>query len=289
MKRVLVLGENAVDVVMRLSSFDSEEDHNNVAVSSKVDVGGSGINFARALFNLKETPIYFTPISKDFFGMSIRNFLDLKGISYFDVSSEKPTPVVVSVIQDNKRFTIANIFNTSYTDLDFDVFMNANLHFDYAYISGGLLTEKKPQEESIKIVEYISNYSNMVFFDPQVRICAGIPNFKETAEKIIYNSHVVFANQKELEYFNKSNIELFLNRGGILIIKRGKNGAKFITKDQEYEVKGIHAKENNLVGAGDVFNASFVKAIVNGENYKGALNFANTFASNFVEKGFCDG
>lgn len=289
MKRVLVFGENAVDVIMKLNSFNIEEDHNNVAVSSKIDIGGSGINFARALFNLKETPIYFTPISKDFFGMSIRNFLDLKGINYFDVSSEKPTPVVISIIQDNKRFTIANILNTSYTDLDFDVFMNANLHFDYAYISGGLLTEKKPQEESIKIVEYIRNYSNMVFFDPQVRICVGTPYFKETAEKIISNSHVVFSNQKEIEYFNKNNIELFLNRGGILVIKMGENGARLIAKTQEYEVKGVYAKGNNLVGAGDVFNAAFVKAIINGEGYKDALNFANTFAANFVERGFCDG
>jgi len=30
---------------------------------------------------------------------------------------------------------------TSYTDITFETFKNANLHFDSVYVSGGLLTE----------------------------------------------------------------------------------------------------------------------------------------------------
>ena len=286
MRRVLVLGENAVDVKVRLDNLNLDEDENHIPEETSISFGGTGVNFSYALKRLKEEPVYFTPISLDAFGKSIRQFLEGFGIYYFDCSSEKPTPVVVSIISEDKRITIASIKNTSYVDISFNTFINANLHYDFLYVSGGLLTEENPQSETIKIVKSIKENGYMVFFDPQVRIGKSLPDFKETCEEIIEYSDFVLANEKEISVFDKNLLDSFLERGGVLVIKMGKKGAKLIAGTKEMEVKGISIKSINVVGAGDVFNAAFIKSFINTNNLKESLEFANEYATQFVEKGF---
>jgi len=70
------------------------------------------------------------------------------------------------------------------------------------------------------------------------------------------------------------------------VIKMGKKGAKLIASTKEIEVKGISIKSINVVGAGDVFNAAFIKSFINTNNLKESLEFANEYATQFVEKGF---
>lgn len=286
MRRVLVLGENAIDVKLMLDSLKLEEDENHIPSETLITFGGTGINFSYALKKLSETPVYFTPISTDAFGQSIRQFLEQNNIYYYDYSSEKPTPVVVSIISEDKRVTIASIKNTSYVDISFDVFINANLHYDFLYISGGLLTETNPQNESLKIVKHVKESDYKVFFDPQVRIGKNLPSFKETCDEIIKYSDFVLANEKEIEVFSKHLISEFLEKGGVLVVKMGKRGAKLITSSKEVEVKGRSIRSLNVVGAGDVFNAAFIKSFINANKLKEALEFANDFATQYVEKGF---
>lgn len=286
MRRILVLGENAIDVKLRLKSLVLTDDENHIPEETSISFGGTGVNFSYALKILSETPVYFTPISLDAFGRSIRQFLEQNNISFFDYSSNKPTPVVVSIISENTRITIASIKGTSYVDISFDIFLNANLHYDFVYVSGGLLTEENPQEETLKIIKHIKQMGYKMFFDPQVRIGKNIPNFVKTCEEIFIYSDFILANEKEITAFNKGLIEDFLESGGVLVEKRGKSGAKLITNSKELEVKGREFKTLNVVGAGDVFNAAFVKSIVNNNSLKESLEFANEFASHYVEKGF---
>ncbi|BAL80828.1 carbohydrate kinase family protein [Caldisericum exile] len=286
MRRVLVLGENAVDVKIRLDDLILSDDENHIPEETSINFGGTGINFSFALKVLSETPVYFTPISLDAFGKSIRQFLEQNNIYYFDYSSEKPTPVVVSIISKDKRITIANIKGTAYVDITFNVFLNANLHYDYVYVSGGLLTERNPQIESFKIIKHIKEMGRAIFFDPQVRIGKDLPGFIETCEEIIPLSDIVLANEKEISVFGKDLLENFLERGGVLVVKRGKEGAKLITNVREHEVKGVSLKSVNVVGAGDVFNAAFIKSFINTNRLNESLEFANEFATRYVEKGF---
>jgi|UniRef100_A0A7C4U167 2-dehydro-3-deoxygluconokinase len=286
MRRVLVLGENAIDVKVRLDNLNLDEDENHIPEETSISFGGTGVNFSYALKRLKEEPVYFTPISLDAFGKSIRQFLEDSGIYYFDCTSERPTPVVVSIISEDKRITIASIKNTSYVDISFNTFINANLHYDFLYVSGGLLTEKSPQTETLKIVEYVRKQGYIVFFDPQVRIGKNLPNFKETCKELLKYADFILANEKEIVIFEKSLLDGFLEREGVMVVKRGKRGAKLITNAKEIEVKGVNIKSINVVGAGDVFNAAFIKSYINTMRLKESLEFANEFATQFVEKGF---
>lgn len=285
MRRILVLGENAIDVKVMLKSLNLDEDENHLPEESVISIGGTGINFSYALSKLKETPVYFTPISKDPFGRSIKEFLEENRIYYFDFNSSKPTPVVVSIISEGKRITIANIKATSYTDISFDMFKNANLHYDFVYVSGGLLTEERPQEETLKIVALAREQSQFLFFDPQVRIGKNIAGFKETCEKLFGYADFILANEKEIEFFDTPIIKDFLARDKVLVIKMGKKGAKLITQLREYTVTSEEVRSLNVVGAGDVFNAAFVKAFLNTNNFKESLSFANSFAKQYVERG----
>ena len=277
------MGENAIDVKIQLSKeLELQDDFNYIPEKAKIDIGGTGVNFCLAFRKLGGIPVYFSPLSTDPFGTSVKILLQSQQITFFEYNSDKPTPVIVSILYEHNRTTIAHIMGTSYTDITFETFKNANLHFDSVYVSGGLLTEDAPQKEVLKIVEQAKNQSEFLFFDPQVRIGKDIPGFLDSCVGFFKYADFVFANEKELTEFDKELIDDFIDRGCTIVLKRGKNGAKVFNKDYEYEEPGIKVKGANIVGAGDTFNAAFIKFYTDTYDIKSSLKFANSFAAKYV-------
>ena len=282
------MGENAIDVKIQLSKeLELQDDFNYIPEKAKIDIGGTGVNFCLAFRKLGGMPVYFSPFSTDPFGTSVRILLQNSQVNFFETLSDKPTPVIVSILYEKdlygqNRTTIAHIKNTSYTDISFETFKNANLHFDFVYVSGGLLTEDAPQREVLKIVEQARTQAEFVFFDPQVRIGKDIPGFLDSCANFFKYADFIFANEKELTEFDKKLTDDFIERGGTIVLKRGKNGAKVFNKDYEYEDPGIKVKGVNIVGAGDTFNAAFIKFYTDTYDIKESLQFANSFAAKYV-------
>jgi sugar/nucleoside kinase (ribokinase family) len=171
------------------------------------------------------------------------------------------------------------IRDTSYTDISFESFKGINREFDFAYISGGIITERKPQGEVLKIVKYLFGRGTKIFFDPQFRIGKGLEGFLDTCTKILNYAQIIFGNESEMNEFPGDLIQKGINEDKIFVYKRGKNGAKVLSRSINFEVNGIEVKAKDTTGAGDIFNAAFLKVYLKNGEIKESLDFANIIAA----------
>lgn len=282
---ILVIGENALDIIIR-ADLEIKSDSNVFPEEVIMRPGGTGFNFSLAYKKMGGNPFYFCPISKDFFGGIIKEKVKKEGIESAYFESEKPTPLIFTIV--NKKFersTIANIFNTSYTDISFEHFVNLRRDFPFAYVSGGILTEEKPQKEVLKILRILYEKGAQIFFDPQFRIGKKIPNYINFAIEILSLSDYVLANEDEMNELPETALKERLNKGVVFVHKRGERGAFLQAKDKKFEVGGIKVKKANVTGAGDVFNAAFIYKILSNQSIENSLIFANEIAAEFVASG----
>lgn len=282
---ILVIGENALDIIIK-GDFEFKSDSNVFSEEVIMRPGGTGLNFSLAYRKMGGNPFYFCPISKDFFGEIIKEKIKKESIESAYFESSKPTPIIFTLV--NKKFersAVANIFDTSYTDISFEHFVSLGREFSYVYVSGGILTEERPRKEVLKILRILYEKGAQIFYDPQFRIGRNIPKFKDFANEILTLSDYVLANEDEMNNFEGAVLKERLNKGVVLIHKRGEKGAFLNAKDKNFEVSGIKVKKGNVTGAGDVFNAAFIYKILSNQSLENSLIFANEIAAEFVSSG----
>ncbi len=277
--KILVIGENAVDIIIR-ANIDFSKEENVFPEEKLITPAGTGINFSVASLQLGLKPFYFCPISTDEFGSSILQYLESLNLQFFKAQSSKPTPLIITLLNDEGvRNTIAMIRDTSYTDISFESFKGINREFDFAYISGGIITERKPQREVLKIVKHLFERGTKIFFDPQFRIGKGVEGFLDTCIKILNYAQIIFGNESEMNEFPEDLIQKGINKEKVFVYKRGKNGAKVLSKSINFEVNGVEVKAKDTTGAGDIFNAAFLKEYLKNGKIKESLDFANIIAA----------
>ncbi len=281
---ILVIGDNAFDVIIR-ADLSLGAESNVFPKACFMTPAGSGVNFAVASAKLGLFPFYFTPISTDSFGKTIEDYLNENKIDYSHSSSAKDTPLIITLLgEKGRRNTIAMIQNTSYTDISYDSFLNLRETFDWAYISGGIITEEAPQREVLHIAEYLNQKGTKIFFDPQFRIGKELNGFLETSISLIEISSFMFSNEHEFMELPKLFVEKRLMEGCIFVIKKGANGATLLSKDFKSEESGLSVNSIDTTGAGDIFNAAFIQEFIKGKSLSECLKHANTVAALSTEK-----
>jgi ribokinase len=283
-KPLLVIGDNAFDIIIKADLKLQGESNVFPKLCFKTPAG-SGVNFAVASSKLGLLPFYFTPISTDLFGKDLEEYMKNNKIEYSHLYSAKDTPLIITLLNDQGgRNTIAMVQNTSYTDISFDSFLNLSMTFDWAYISGGIVTEENPQREVLRIAEFIAQKGTKIFFDPQFRIGKGLSGFSEASISLIELSSFVFSNEHEFNELPKSIIEKRLKEGCTFVIKKGANGATLVSRNVTSDEKGLVVNSVDTTGAGDIFNASFMNALSFGKSLRDCLSYANRVAALSTEK-----
>jgi sugar/nucleoside kinase (ribokinase family) len=277
--KMLVIGDNCFDVVLK-GKYGMKSDSNNIIEQYSMRPAGSGINFALAFSKINGNPYYFTPISKDHFGDFFIDLFNENKILFFKKRSSRPTPLIFALVGDNgKRVTFALISKCAYTDISSLEFSTISDKCRYLYISSGINTEKKVQIEVVKIVEMAKKKGMKIFFDPQFRIGRSVKGFLETNIAIFKSADIVFANEQEIKDFPPSIVKDKIAANGIVVIKKGSKGAEAHTKHKKYDVNGILVNALDGIGAGDVFNAVFLKTYLDGKDVYESLEFANCAAA----------
>ena len=89
----------------------------------------------------------------------------------------------------------------------------------------------------------------------------------------------MFANEQEIKDFPLSIVKDKIATNGIVVIKKGSKGAEVHTKHKKYSIDGIPVNALDGIGAGDVFNAAFLKTYLSREDVYKSLKFANYAAA----------
>ncbi|MGB9694820.1 MAG: carbohydrate kinase family protein [Caldisericaceae bacterium] len=281
---LIAIGDNAFDIIIK-ANIGFEGESNVFPEKRLLAPAGSGINFAFAASKLGINAFYFTPISKDPFGQKLQKFLQENNIDYYPSFSEKDTPLIFTLLNESGgRNTIAMIQNTSYIDISCREFTHTKMRFDWAYISGGIITEEAPQREVVCIAKKLVSDGAKIFFDPQFRIGKSLIGFFETSVSLINLSYFVFMNDREMKELPEALLRERIASGTTFVIKRGENGAMLLSKDLNCEVQGLKVATIDTTAAGDIFNAAFMRCFALGKTQKKCLEYANTVAALSTEK-----
>lgn len=279
MNKILVIGDNCIDLKISYN-FSFKKDKNFIPKDYSLTPGGTGVNFAVAFSKLEGASYYFTPISDDPFGKIFRNYFEESRVHFAGDISNKKTALIVSFLNRiGERTTFALINNASYTDISYDKFVEIFKKFEYVYISGGILTDIKAQGEIKKIAKYTKEVDKKLFFDPQLRIGKDIEGFNQSISEISKLSDIIFSNENEIEALGKSELDSMIRSGTIILVKKGENGASAYSREGIYEANPLKVNSKDTIGAGDIFNAAFVKMYLQSASIKESLDFANKIAA----------
>jgi len=277
---VICMGENCMDVILKVKGR-IDRGRNHLCSALSILPGGTGVNFAIAASRLGLKTELVTTIGIDNFGEDIRVVLEREGVSVQRVArSARPTAMIFAVVdEEGEKTTMAFIHDTAYEDAS-EFSMNEARAF---YLSGGLMTSEKCAQICLEAMKNARKRGMKVFFDPQPRIGEHIEHFYEWAEKGIESSDVLFITDWELKLLRGDDSEKamrsLLEMLDVLCVKTGREGCTVGFRQTIKKIPSFRVETVSTLGCGDVFNAAFIRAYLNGWSEEDAGRFANRAAA----------
>jgi fructokinase len=120
-------------------------------------------------------------------------------------------------------------------------------------------------------------------FDLNLRVDQGSldEKYKEAVLEVIkYSSYVLGSADEEFRYLGDSedpieNARAFVNNNRTVIARLGKQGSYGLSVDEEVIAEAFNVEVVDTVGAGDVYNAGFIAAVLQGCSLKDSLIIGN--------------
>ncbi len=264
------------------------------AEKTEIVVGGSAVNFAIQAVNLGIPTAVIGKVGKDENGLEAKRLLCKMGIES-DLVLEAPD--VTTSVAYNMVFARTGEFigvhdgnaaadvSPEQIDLQHPIFQRA-----CAIYFGGTVKQKKLIKHFPRLLQSIRKAGIKVVLDPN-RFSPGSPeNLTELIRDSLKYVDCYLPNEEEVKQVAGKDtvseaIETIMSYGvTVLAVKQGARGCHIITSDQDIHIDGFSVRPITTVGAGDVFNASFVCKWLNGESLSECARFANAAAAIKVSK-----
>ncbi|MDF2533827.1 MAG: 2-dehydro-3-deoxygluconokinase [Clostridia bacterium] len=260
-------------------------------------IAGAEINVAISLTRLGHSCSYITRLGTDPFGQYIYDFIKSVGIDYTNIYLDeehltgtylKSKPLNGDPITSYYRKNSA----ASYMDED----NIEKVNFDKSkllHITGISPALSKTCVDAVhKAIQKAREANMIVSFDTNIRkvLWKSDLEMKNTLNNIAFKCDIVLPGIEEgLQLTGKSTPEeiadFYLENGSkIVVVKLGKSGAYFKSKNDSGYVKGF--KVDNVVdtvGAGDGFASGFLSGMIEGRSLKEAVIIGNAVASIIIQ------
>ena len=133
------------------------------------------------------------------------------------------------------------------------------------------LTTARP-EKQLEIIEFIRNKTNATISVDTIDEFAELPKCKEVFDRV------------DIAFIDKEYTRLLDCKAGIKIIKYGKSGCLFHSKEKSFPVHSqIIENVVDKTGAGDCLNGVFLNLIINGTDEETALRTAVDVATESIK------
>lgn len=273
---ILSLGSAYVDInepLFPVKSLREREKSEVVGANYEIVPGGSALNFAQMCARLDLKPVFVGKIGNDEMGRILTEQVEEKGvIPGFIQADNVSTNVSVNLgIEDY----VYEVLGTANQSLEPDE-VRARLEYylgdvKYFYLGGvfklrNLLPTlaalaEEAQSRGVEVVLDHGRITNQVSDDD-----------KQTVRDLL--SHVDYylpSRDEFLDLWDAQSLDEAFARvrqisKAVLVVKDGENGAIGMDGKQIFRVPAFDVIVNNLVGAGDAFNAGFIKGRSLGEN-----------------------
>lgn len=255
-----------------------------------LEAGGSAYNFAKICSNLDLSVLFVGKIGKDPIGTLLKEISATSGITtkFIEADHKKnQTNLAVHYIRKDGTsiMTSAGSANQQLTPEDLELAMREHLpNTKYLYLGG-----------SLKLLKLLPSYPNLISQAKKLGVKIVLDHgrvtnlvreeHKKIIHSIISDIDIYLPSKDELLDLwaftdLKQGLKSLENKvGGVIVVKDSTNGCFSIKNGRIIHVNGPSITPINTIGAGDTFNAGFIKADVMGlEGLEEKMQFASASA-----------
>ena len=164
---------------------------------------------------------------------------------------------------------------------------------DWVHSSGmSLAYDTSARHTVIKIFKEAYEAGVPTSFDLNLRVDDGVldPEYEKAVREIIkYTAYLLGSGTDEFAYLGeekdwRKNAGAFVSEGRVVIVRNGKEGSYGFSVQEETAAPAFSVKVEDTVGAGDVYNAGFIRAVLEGRPLKECLIAGNAVSGYTVTK-----
>lgn len=273
--RLLCVGDINLDIITPKVSYFPLKDEQLIVDNFKWFLGGSSTITACAAASLGVDTTLAGCVGSDFIGDMLLSKLKSYGVKSLVKRGETPTETTFAVtFESTSRSFITTVGankDLSLADIpSFDGF--SHLHLASFYHLHGL------QKDFPRLITSAKKAGLTVSFDPGL-VAGANPNL---AKKLFSLIDVLFLNELELRRFGGM---LFCGKQAPLIaVHLGPEGSVVHKGSVKFSLPAFKGKVLNSTGAGDVYNAGFLKEFMKGADPKSCLESGVKAASFYIKQ-----
>ena len=248
-------------------------------------VGGFAGNVCTGLARLQVSTAIVSKVGDDGHGEFIRDFLSAEGVDvhWLGVDHMLNTPVVFCEIWPPDRFPLLFYRTPTCPDWelktsDFDLEAVANAPI--LLVSGtGLARENSRVAHTAALEQH--RHTAILDLDYRPPFWANANAYREAIQAVLPRIDIVVGNEDEVRAATgvddpRKGIDSLRSLGpGVLILKRGGEGAILFDSDRVLEVPPVRMEVVNGLGAGDAFLAAFTHGVLRRIDLRTAVRQAN--------------
>ncbi|HLO60762.1 MAG TPA: carbohydrate kinase family protein [Bacteroidales bacterium] len=286
---VVVVGELNVDIILNQIEGFPAIGKEIIANTMDVVLGSSSAIFASNLSALSVKTAFIGKVGNDNFARVVIDSLNRRHVNTRQVAvsstSSTGATVVLNYDQDRANVTYPGAMNElSMKDVDFNFIAGArHLHFSSYFLQPGIRKDICSLFQRAKELGLTTSLDTQ--WDPEEK-------WEIPLQELLPYVDVFLPNSQELQHMTKTtSIEEGIHKlkpfANLVVVKNGSDGA--IGWDGKNVVSQPVFLNNHIVdciGAGDSFNAGFIKGFISGEQFKKCLELgALTGAINTTRAG----
>lgn len=271
---IVGIGRNSWDKILTIDHFPKPDEKINVHTSSN-QCGGQVANTLVASSRLGAKTIYLGKFGDDAYGQAVRSSLFKADV---DITSAKIIPGVPNqsavIIVDQKNST-RNVFTLKHPKLD----IQSKDFPTNAFINGKILYLGARNIEEIKTYAKIGKSKGCI-------VAVDLDDHHPDMDDFLSSVSILFCPKNYVEQFVpeesiQSKLKLLLERHrlSLVVCSLGAQGSIAYDGKQFFQRDAFKIQVADTTGAGDVFHAGFMVALLRGDSVDECLKFANAVAA----------
>jgi len=257
----LSVGRINIDVIVKLDRFPQPDEPLSTDIL-EIQPGGAAVNYATAVNKLGHSVKILAKVGKD--SLVIRPILEKLaetgvGLDYVE-EVNAPQSMALILLRSDGKVSIVRKLGSSLLLSNEDVRKYFGM-FD--------------------VIHFASVPPEIVIRDPSSKLISYDPGPNSGKLNSELDVDILYLNEKESNSVNINN----LRKVNLIIIKMGEKGARVISQDRECEVEAYKVDHViDTTGAGDVFDATFNYAYMEGYSLEESLRLAVTSSALKITK-----
>lgn len=298
MPKVLVVGDANVDIIVPYPKIIDPEKGLASFETPTLQGGGTAANTAIALSRIGVETAFLGTVGNDSYGKFVAKDFKNEGIdvAHLIIDPSLNTVGVFAFIDDSgERYLWGWPREQQAFKEIAGEYVNENTLKDINWVhSSGMAVvhDSSARSSILKLFTLAQQAGIPTSFDLNLRVDDGQldPEYKEAVLKILEQTNYVLGSAKdEYAYIGTTdnwldNVKELVSKERVCIVRNGSHGSLIVTEEEQAEVPAFRITVKDTVGAGDTYNAGFIKGMLHGEDLPKCLFLGNAVAGYTVSK-----